>query len=130
MLEETEICPVPSANFLTLLHHNQDAANQVVQSLAGEILEHKQRLLDLAYQTARKRVAETLLKYQRKFVEANPSADGAAISLSRENWSQLVGASMEFVIRTLSDFRNEGLIDMHNSPITILNAEKLIRLKH
>lgn len=37
---------------------------------------------------------------------------------------------MEFVIRTLSDFRNEGLIDMHNSHITILNAEKLTRLKH
>ncbi|CCH52591.1 Protein pilH [Fibrisoma limi BUZ 3] len=130
VLEDAEICPIPKTDFLTLLHDNQEVANQFVYLLAGEMSAHRQRLLDLAYQSVRKRVAEALLTYQRKFIEGNPDAGGAAISLSRENWSQLVGASMESVIRTLSDFRNEGLIDINNSDITILNAEKLARLKH
>jgi CRP-like cAMP-binding protein len=40
-----------------------------------------------------------------------------------------VGASTEAVIRTLSNFRAEGLIAITNSNITILNGEKLARLK-
>jgi CRP-like cAMP-binding protein len=48
VLEDAEICPIPKADFLTLLHHNQEVANQFVHLLAGEMSTHRQRLLDLA----------------------------------------------------------------------------------
>lgn len=126
VLEEAEIHTIPQADFLALIHHHPDVASQFVHRLVGEIAEQQQRLIDLAYQTVRKRVALALLRYQRKFGDANVAA---CLSFSRENWSQLVGASMESVIRTLSDFRAEGLIDIHNGGITVLNPDKLARLK-
>jgi CRP-like cAMP-binding protein len=52
------------------------------------------------------------------------------MSLSRENWSHLVGASSETVIRVLSDFRAEGLIGINASQITLLDIDKLSHLKH
>lgn len=52
------------------------------------------------------------------------------MTLSRENWSHLVGASTETIIRTLGDLRAEGLIKLTASEITLFDIEKLTRLKH
>ena len=52
-----------------------------------------------------------------------------AMTLSRENWSHLVGASTETVIRILGDLRDEGLIDINASQIILLDIDRLTRLK-
>jgi CRP-like cAMP-binding protein len=37
----------------------------------------------------------------------------------------MVGTATESLIRTLSDFREEGLVEISGSTITLLNTEKL-----
>ncbi|MFD2938279.1 response regulator [Spirosoma flavum] len=137
ILDDAEICTIPKGDFLELIYHHQDVANQFIRLLTGAVAEHQERLLKLAYQSVRKRVAEALLMFQRKY---HPQANGltdtpmgnssTAMTLSRDNWSDLVGASTETVIRILSDFRNEGLIVINGSQITLLDIDKLTRLKH
>ena len=136
VIEDVEVVVIPKADFMTLIFQNQEVANQFIRMLASDVAEHQQQLLKLAYQSVRKRVAEALLMYQRKFYgQADETADALPINqfppmtLSRENWSHLVGASTETVIRVLSDLRAEGLIDIKDSQITLLNIEKLTRLK-
>jgi CheY-like chemotaxis protein len=146
LIDEALICTVPKADFLSLIYQDQVVANRFNQTLAGDVADHRERLLKLAYQSVRKRVAEALLLYQRKFythpADSNPadnpayavqtsvdSNTSAAMTLSRENWSHLVGASTETVIRILSDLRTEGLIDITGSQITLLDIEKLTHLK-
>lgn len=142
LVDDTLICTVPKADFLSLIYHDQAVANHFIQTLSGEVTDHRERLLKLAYQSVRKRVTEALLLYQRKFyappansVPATPvqaPVDGntsAPMTLSRDNWSHLVGASTETVIRILSDLRAEGLIDISGSQITLLDIDKLTHLK-
>ena len=136
VIEDAEVVVIPKADFMRLIFQNQEVANQFIRMLAADVAEHQQRLLKLAYQSVRKRVAEALIMYQRKFYgQADETADALPINqsppmtLSRENWSHLVGASTETVIRVLSDLRAEGLIDIKDSQITLLNIEKLTRLK-
>ena len=157
LLDDSEVCTIPKADFLALIYHNQDVSNQFIRMLAGNVTAHQDRLLQLAYQSVRKRVAEALLMVQRKFYSQSddssisawtnrpgslrfPSGSGQPIAsddvnkslpmtLSRENWSHLVGASTETVIRILSDFRTEGLIDVNGSQITLLDIDKLTNLK-
>ena len=157
LLDDSEVCTIPKADFLALIYHNQDVSNQFIRMLAGNVTAHQDRLLQLAYQSVRKRVAEALLMVQRKFYSRAddssissrtarpgepgiPSGSGQPIAsddvnkslpmtLSRENWSHLVGASTETVIRILSDFRTEGLIDVNGSQITLLDIDKLTHLK-
>ncbi|GAB4019385.1 hypothetical protein GCM10028808_56970 [Spirosoma migulaei] len=168
LLEDAEVCTIPKADFLALIYHNQAVANRFIRLLAGNVAAHQDRLLQLAYQSVRKRVAEALLMVQRKYYslptnsgqsESRPT-DGSEtppwpdhtsgprvpagtrqathskdantsppMTLSRENWSHLVGASTETVIRILSDLRTEGLIDVNGSQITLLNIDKLTQLK-
>lgn len=146
LLDEALICTIPKADFLSLIYHDQEVANSFIQTLADDVADHRDRLLKLAYQSVRKRVAEALLMYQQKFhsrpADSDPadnpeyavqapvdSNTSAAMTLSRENWSHLVGASTETVIRILSDLRAEGLIDIAGSQITLLDIEKLTQLK-
>jgi CRP-like cAMP-binding protein len=52
------------------------------------------------------------------------------VNMSREDLANLVGASKETVIRTLSDFKDEKLIDINGGKITILNSDKLARMRN
>ena len=137
ILEDASVICIPKADFLGLIFHQQDVANQFIRLLTGTLVEQQERLLKLAYQSVRKRVAEALLMVQRKFYSLEHGLIGAvadnpypAMTLSRDNWSHLVGASTETVIRILSDFRAEGLIDINASQITLLDMDKLTHLKH
>lgn len=157
ILDDSEICTIPKADFLFLISHHQYVANQFIRMLVGDAAELQERLLKLAYQSVRKRVAEALLMYYHKFYPVPPgsaaglapdddrTADGSgsaavaavdsvlntspAMTLSRENWSHLVGASTETVIRILGDLRTERLIDINASQITLRDIDKLTRLK-
>lgn len=137
VLDDATIISIPEADFLHLIYHHQDVANQFIRLLTGTLVEQQERLLKLAYQSVRKRVAEALLMVHQKFYPPEQSVAGkapentsSAMTLSRDNWSHLVGASTETVIRILSDFRAEGLIGINASQITLLDINKLARLKH
>ncbi len=144
MLEDADIVTIPRADFLELIYHNQDVANKFIKLLTGTVTEHQDRLLKLAYQSVRKRVAEALLMFHQKFYAPFGSLTSQylgerlisqpntspAMTLSRDNWSHLVGASTETVIRILGDFRDEGLIGINASQITLLDIARLTRLRH
>jgi CRP-like cAMP-binding protein len=52
------------------------------------------------------------------------------IPVSREDLSALTGASKETVIRTLSDFKEEKLIEISGKKIRILNKMKMEKMKN
>ena len=52
------------------------------------------------------------------------------MAISRDDLASLVGTATESVIRTLSEFKNDGLIQIKSSMITILDSEKLSNLKY
>lgn len=134
ILDDTDVCAVPKNEFFRLIDHNPDVASYFLRLLANDVAERETRLVKLAYQSVRQRVADALLMVQRKFYPAAANSPGlpdqsAAMALSRETWSDLVGASTETVIRTLSDLRAEGLIDLSGGQITLLDPDRLAHLK-
>ena len=47
------------------------------------------------------------------------------LDMSREDLSKVVGIAKETLIRTLSDFKSEGLIDLENNSIHVVDADSL-----
>jgi CRP-like cAMP-binding protein len=52
-----------------------------------------------------------------------------SISIAREDLANIVGTATESLIRTLSDFKDEEMIEIKGSQITIKNSEKLKKLR-
>jgi CRP-like cAMP-binding protein len=50
------------------------------------------------------------------------------VVLSREDFANLVGTATETVIRLLSDFNSEKLIQLDGKKISLLNVPKLLSL--
>jgi CRP-like cAMP-binding protein len=84
-------------------------------------------LVNLAYSSVRKRVAEALVLLQSRY--DNEKGKNFSISISREDLANIVGTATESLIRTLSDFKEEKLLEVKGSNITIINLEKLKKLK-
>ena len=51
-----------------------------------------------------------------------------SIAISREDLANIAGTATESLIRTLSDFKNEKLIEIKEGKITLLAEKKLANL--
>jgi CRP-like cAMP-binding protein len=69
-------------------------------------------------------VADALMAIYRKY-KKDTNADDSTISIGRENLANFTGTAKESVIRTLSDFKDEKLIDIRDGDIIILDRKKL-----
>lgn len=127
-LEESEVCTINREDFFALIYNNRDVANKFIKMLSDNVIEREERLLKLAYNSVRKRVAEALILLQKKYQQEE--AAEFTMAISRDDLSGLVGASKETVIRTLTDFKEEGLIQIAGSKITLVKPEKLASMKN
>jgi CRP-like cAMP-binding protein/CheY-like chemotaxis protein len=122
-LEECIISIIPQKDFFDLLHNNPSVASSFLQSLAQELSEKEEQLIELAYNSVRKRVADALVRLLNRYKEEGQ--DIFTIAILRDDLASMVGTAKETVIRTLSDFKEEGLVDIKGSKITILEEKKL-----
>ena len=125
-LEETSLAIIPKEDFDELLNNSPQVAKKFIQLLAKNISEKEDQLIGLAYNSLRKKVAEALILLQKKYKEE--SIDNFEIALTRECLASIAGTATESLIRTLSDFRSEKLIDIKEGNIIILNEKKLAQL--
>jgi CRP/FNR family cyclic AMP-dependent transcriptional regulator len=122
-LEDSELMIIPRKDFLELINNNNQVARQFIKLLARNVGDKEDRLLNLAYNSLRKKVANGLLQVAAKFKDNN-----AGIEISRETLANVVGSATESLIRTLSDFKSEKLVDIKGSRIVILDPKKLANL--
>jgi CRP/FNR family transcriptional regulator, cyclic AMP receptor protein len=125
-LEETELAVIPKEEFDDLLNKNAEVARKFIQLLAQNVSAKENQLLGLAYNSLRKKVAEALVQLQKKYQKT--ADEKFTIDISRENLATIAGTATESLIRTLSDFRSEKLIDIKDGGITIINQKKLENL--
>jgi CRP-like cAMP-binding protein len=71
----------------------------------------------------RKRVADALVTLQNKYRKEDQ--EKFSIHISREDLANIAGTATESLIRTLSDFKSEKLIEIRDGNIVILNEKKL-----
>ena len=126
ILEESELMLIPREDFLQLINHDSQLAKQFIKLLTRNVIDNEDRLINLAYNSVRKRVAIGLLEVQQKYKtspDTNPSLD-----ISREDLAQVVGTATESLIRTLSEFKGDKFIDITEGKIKILQEAKLKNL--
>ena len=122
VLENAELLQIPKEDFLQMIYTDINIATKFIRLITQNVREKEDRLLSLAYSSLRRRVAKALLDIHEKF---NASGTTASISISREDIANYVGTATESLIRTLSDFKAEKLIEIKEGRITIPDPEKL-----
>lgn len=124
-LEDSEIAAISKTEFDELINSNTDVSRRFIKLLASDINQKEEQLLHIAYNSLRRKVADTLLAVEKKY---RNNEEKFTITLSRENLAAVAGTATESLIRTLTDFKAEKLIDITDGKITILNYQKLENL--
>jgi len=118
-MQDTELITIPRHDFMLLIQNHPDVSKSFISLLCKKVAEREAQLLNLAYNSVRQRTAEALLK-------ADTLRDSkSSISISRDDLAKMVGTAAESVIRVLSDFKNEGLIETDGAKIKIIHPAKL-----
>ena len=127
VLEDAEIVFYPKSDFFKLIDGSYDVLKEVVSLLSNKVKEEQERLMKLAYSSVRKRTAEALLHLKERYEK--DQSKPFTMAIARDDLARMVGTATESLIRTLSDFKQEGLITIDGSRITIVEELKLLNLR-
>lgn len=118
----SELRLIPKEDFFKLLHSNRDFSAQFIKMMANRAEDTEEQLIEMAYSSVRKKVANALLAF------ANNTEKDIKLSVSREELASKAGTAKESLIRTLSDFKSEGILEINSKYILIHDIDSLKNL--
>ena len=106
---------------MQVLKTNHQVTLELIQLLSDNLSVTKDQLLEMAYSSVYKKTATTILKFSEKLNNNHKDP----IRISRNDLASVAGIATETLIRTMSYFKKEGIIEIDGRNIKIINLEKL-----
>ncbi len=125
VIEEAVLCHIPYQTLIYLIQNNWEFSHHMLQIVCRELREANDYITDIAQKTVRERLAEILLLLKDNFDLDN--ANTLQISLTREELANMVGTATESVIRLLSEFKQDKLIELQGRRIKLLDIPALTK---
>jgi CRP-like cAMP-binding protein len=128
VIEDCQVCFIPSEILISLVKSNSSFALELLKLACHELGEANSFITDIAQKTVRERLAEILLLLVEDFgLDEN---NFLKISLTREELANIVGTATESVIRLLSEFKTDSLVELNGRRIKILNKKGLVKISN
>ncbi|MEJ2583772.1 MAG: response regulator [Robiginitalea sp.] len=121
-IESSEIYSIPKSDFIHLLEENPEVSHKFMGLISKGLIDAQEQLVDLAYCPVRQRLARVLLKLLREGLIQDATHEG--IDIAREDLAGMVGTATETAIRTLSELKEEGIIEMGKARRIIISDPK------
>lgn len=120
-IKDLEMAGILKTDLKNILDKNHKIALELMQLLTNDLTGVKDQLLQMAYSSVNKKTAATIIKFAKKL---NRKPDDP-IKISRSDLASVAGIATETLIRTMSDFKKQGLIAIEGRNIKILDLQKL-----
>ena len=130
-LETTNVCFTFRDDFYKLIDGNQEMSQRMLKSLCHDMGLVYERIMNLSQKSARERLAEVLLMLWNRFHseeerKSNLTDDKyIGIQLPRNDLANLAATTTETAIRLLSEFKDDGFVELIGKKILINNREAL-----
>jgi len=128
VIEDCQVCFIPSEILISFIKTNSNFALELVKLACHELGEANSFITDIAQKTVRERLAEVLLFLVNDFGLDNQQY--LNISLTREELANIVGTATESVIRLLSEFKSDKLVELNGRKIKIINTRGLEKISN
>ena len=107
---------------------NLDFFRRITKQLSRELGVMEKKLIDASQKSIRERLAFLLLQLANTYGADGGQYQQIDLLLSREEIAGMVGTATESVIRLLSEFKKDGLIELDGKKIRIKDQKGLVRL--
>jgi CRP/FNR family transcriptional regulator, anaerobic regulatory protein len=132
-LEDSEICVLPYALVTELSNEIPTLQRHLHAVLAREIVRDHGVMMLLGSMRAEERLATFLLNLSRRFVRRGYSASDFHLRMTRDEIGSYLGLKLETVSRLFSQFQRDGLIEVEQKHVRIVDIaglEQVLATRH
>lgn len=128
IIEDAKICFIPREVFLGSMMKNAEFFKRITKQLCHELGVMEEKLTDASQKSIRERLALLLLQLANTYGVDGGGYQRINLLLTREELAGMVGTATESVIRLLSEFKKDGLIELEGKKILLKDKKGLARL--
>jgi len=127
-LEESRIAFIPKEDFLETLNQSKVLSRRLLKTLSHEFAVLANSLSMFAQKSVRERLALQLIVLREKYKVNFQTGMPVEINMSRDDLASLVGTARENVVRVLSEFKADKILETKGRKIIVINVTKLIKI--
>ena len=127
-LEDSQVCVIPFDQLEELSRDFTDLQRQFHKIMSREIVRDHGVMLLLGSMKAEERLAAFLVNLTQRLHTRGYSSSEVVLRMTREEIGSYLGLKLETVSRTFSRFQEEGLLDVKQRQIRILDQDRLKEL--
>src|SRR5690606_31665487 len=106
-IKSTTLVSISKVVLKEVLAKNHKVTIELIEMLTDNLFNVKNQLLQMAYGSVNQKTAQTIIKFAEK-LNRKP---GDAIRISRSDLASVAGIATETLIRTMTLFKKQGLIE-------------------
>ena len=120
-IKKTQLMGISILQLTKILDDNHKVAIALIDLLTDDLSNTKEQLLQMAYSSVNKKTANTIIQFA-EHINRRPNDP---IKISRSDLASVAGVATETFIRTLTNFKNEGIIKSEGRNIVVLDLDRL-----
>lgn len=124
-LEETHVCFIEKKFMLNTIKKHPKLALTLIKKFCEEITNNEKRFTSIIQRNVRERMAHLLVTLSEAFGIVEENGLRLDIKLTRDEMASMIGSVNESVIRCMTEFKDEELIEEDGKKIYIINEAKL-----
>lgn len=124
-VEDSVICFFDKSYFVNRILKEKEVFTKVIERLSDDVEKANQKISSLSNKNVRERLAELFLYLWDNYGTIDNEMRKLNILLSREEMASMIGVANETLIRTIGDFKDEGLVVQRGKYLYINNEIKL-----
>ncbi|MDD0853392.1 Crp/Fnr family transcriptional regulator [Halobacteriovorax sp. GB3] len=126
-IEDSKVCFIDKKYILKVIEEKPSVALNVINKLSRDMGAAESKLTSLHQKNVRERLAELfLLLKETHGEEVSTGRFKLNIKLTREEMATMIGTANETLIRFISEFKDENLIEQEGKVLFVVNEEKLV----
>lgn len=127
VIEDSDICFLDKNYIHQAIKENPSIALNLIQKLSRDMGAAESRNASMSQKNARERLAELFLNFKKAYgVEEADGRWRLEIKLNRDEIASMVGTANETIIRLISEFREEGILEQEGKVMFIIDEKKLL----
>ena len=126
ILEDAAICFIDKKFIYKAVQNHPSIALQLIQKLSKEMGAAESMTASMSQKNVRERLAELFLMLKQTYGVKENGKIRLNIKLTRDEMASMIGTASETVIRFISEFKDEGIIDQEGKTIFIIDEDKLM----
>ena len=127
-LEDSQVCVIPCASLDQISHTFPALQRQLHRVMSREIVREHGVMMLLSGMRAEERVAAFLVNLARRLEARGFSPSSFVLRMTRQEIGTYLGLQLETVSRCFSRLHDDGILDVRQRDIRILDTEALQRL--